>query len=850
MNWDFLQGDFSAGEISTRSRGNVGSDIYKAAMSRARNTMPTRAGSVASRAGGRFVTAAPAIGSGGVAAPPTINQLVEARGRPVQHIPVLDGPYGDFIVEIGNFYIRMLDKFGVRTWHQPIDPVIADGLYTGFTDVWGDADSQTLYFNNSNGVGQRVLSIGGSNNFVGDPAGTDETFTLVGNLAGDSVTLRVINDITAGFADYVIPRGAFSINFGVIDAGNPGFSIYLRSQAGVVTASTLWGLKLTKNGMQTSNQCILTAGKVQSESFWANGQFWVVLVDGSTAMALCWTTPPGGADQMGVVWNYDVLPLETPIAWTINATIAKGDQRLAHGNVYEATIAGQTAAVGTGPTGTGAAIVDNTVTWAFVQAYDYAGGFAATTIVVYQNRLWFGTTDIFGGVRATKVGFGDVVAGSFKFQFGGVHLVPQAADALNLKLAAPTGKICWMRILHGMVIGTTRRELTFTQGATLAIDPSTGLNFDALDHSELGSDPALGAMAVNEKIMFFQKGRQILRSASVRFNWESGLPQGGLIAEDIGVYGEEFLQGRVRSMCYLKSPVPRLVFALDDGTVAVATLGGPGGVAWSGLSLPAVLGGVFSVVALNTTTGSQLWIGTESGTSLQFDILESDIVKKVLFALNGTAAPTRTPYATDTPLPPVMDGWTRLAAFTVGADVALSGSAGLGRNSFPVSLNGQSVYILSTGQVFGPYLVYTNGAGQYYAQNAAADVGWSGYNWVDAAGKSHAREMYVGLAYPEHKAVTLPMEGGNPVGTSQALKSRHAQLYVRLVDSYMPLINGVRPPERGPGDVPDLFGTRVTEDIRSTELGFQRGSMVTIEQDRPLRMEFSAIFGGTQTNNL
>jgi hypothetical protein len=59
-------------------------------------------------------------------------------------------------------------------------------------------------------------------------------------------------------------------------------------------------------------------------------------------------------------------------------------------------------------------------------------------------------------------------------------------------------------------------------------------------------------------------------------------------------------------------------------------------------------------------------------------------------------------------------------------------------------------------------------------------------------GRGGRRKSTSGSLYPEHRWTSLPLEGGNPVGTSQNLTSRKAQLYLRFVDSYLPLVNGAR----------------------------------------------------------
>jgi hypothetical protein len=931
MKFNFLQGDFSAGELTKRAQGAADSAIYKAGLGRIANAMPARVGSIASRAGGNFL------------ADPLLAQ------NPVAHFPIHDSPDGDFVVEIGLNNIRLMDKFGVRTWSPSKDPTQFIGFGAGAdVDVWSDLKSRTVYMNHSDlGVSVRGVNLGDVTNPVGVGDGTgdgDGSWDLAYNLAGDPVTLRVTNTFTLAFADYPLSRGAGSVNFGVIDAGHRDFNLKLLSGSGAILSSSLWGLKLTKNGAQVSNGSspftnLLTVRA--SPGFWtSDGKFYVLFVGGGAGDVYALRHTP----KSGVAWAINTV---YPVGTVVNN---RGNQYIQMSEVPPG--ATTSAAAGAGPVGFGTGIADNTCTWDFYgvsdgwdfQPLNYYNSDTAfdktkiSTVAVYQSRVWLGTNDSQATLYATMAGYG-ITAGrgrelgptnpnKFTFRFGAATVrhvglgaglpnytfdfslsydptvdngqflavtvdgvpqkyttdfstfvfynatdnaywgivtffgghepavgakvvisraVPIATDPLSLKLASPTAKLAWMSILRGLVLGSVRTEKTIP-AETLALDPATGVAPNLLDHSSVGSDDALPSLSVNEKIVYVQRGRKIIRQASVRMNWESGEPQGGLISEDTGVLGEHLTAAKVRSLCFLKGPVPRIVLAFDDGTGAVATLGGQVGMAWSRFTIPSCFGGIYSVASLDSTEDSQLWVGTENGVTLFYDTFESDITHKTkMVAQAAPAAPTRVLYDDETPLPPVMDGWTRLGCYPDGNHVPLSGVTG--RNTTSASLLGQQVYLLSAGQVYGPFLVILDGAGRRAAQNAALS-GAFGYTWVDGAGNRRPQEVYVGLAYPEHRFTTLPIEGGNPVGSSQNLTSRKPQLYVRYVDSYAPKVNGVRANERGAADPTDQVGGRITGDREATELNFQRGAVIDVVMDTPLRMEISALHGGIVMNNL
>lgn len=417
---------------------------------------------------------------------------------------------------------------------------------------------------------------------------------------------------------------------------------------------------------------------------------------------------------------------------------------------------------------------------------------------------------------------------------------PLASDPLNLTLASPIGNISFLNVLRGLILGSTTAEKLFPPDTPFALDPATGSSIVAEDESEQGSDDALNAINVNDKVLFVQLGRKTLRQAYISF-----ATQGGLAAEDIGQMGEHLTGKGIRSFCLLKTPVQRVVFAFDDGSGAIMTLNANNTQAWSQFTLPAVFGGIYSVAALQTKTGSQLFVGTENGTTLVWTSFESKINNGVTPTLVISQAvplpPVKIVYDTENAVPPIMDGWFR---------AAINDDTGTQALQLPNSFVGQNMYALVNGNLVGPYPVIANsGADGSNAITFPAGLGLT-TTWVDPSGKKRPQETYVGILYPAHGMTTLGLEGGNPAGTSQGKVSRKAQLYVRFVDSYLPKVNGERPEEIQPGDRMDFLASRVTGDVRCTELEFQRAAVIVVDQDLPLRVEISAFFGGTAMNGV
>jgi hypothetical protein len=920
LKFSFLQGDFSAGELSGRAQGHVDSEAYKAGLRLAANCAPTRTGSVASRAGLKFFVEAQDLHAGG------------AANLPVQHIPIHDGPYGDFIIEVSPYGLRLMDKFGVQPMNfkpssQFLQFTVQDGLF-----AYADAPTGTVYLRSlaTSGVRSYYLTKGsGALNAIvpgelfGDtPLGSTNVWRLSGKIAGDGVTAHIVYSaavfpLTANIDIPIVPAadGTFSVTFdtGGITVGQPygnDFYIQLKTGAGD-SATTLWDLKLTKADALVKTSVDTTAAtilgttplalltfngvgvapsqeRIRAAAFWADGDFWVAFAGGPNnayaGFCLRWHFDPenqGSIHTYTTGWTFGTLPC-TPnsLAQIVGAnTVVSFQDRIWYGlnlangkRVIRASGVGYGKMWGVFAQAGSAESRHSTIvpgqwlfqfiveTETFVAAaaqrvfnYHFPADNPASQLLVHvqealrsESEDWTVVGHTFDYEAAPHGGFtiSDQTAipgGSISFNPAGgtgindgdtvkISREVVATDPLDLSLASPQGKIAWMNVLRGLMLGTSRNEKKFSSGA-LSIDPATGSTFDLDDESSHGADPALNAVEVNDRVLFVQRGRKVLRLAGISITSD-----GGLVSEDIGAIGEHLTAARVRSLCYLKSPVPRAVFAFDDGTGAVMTLVGKS-VAFSRLTIPACFGGLYSVASLDTDEDSELWVGTENGVTLRARTFESDIVvKEVQLAAAVPAAPMHVKYDGEIPLPPVMDGWVRVALVNQGGVQYAQG--------LPACSVGQSAYALVNGQVLGPYVVAAGGKVVFPADLAL------GTTWVDAAGARRAQEVYVGLAYPTHRWTSLPLEGGNPVGTSQALMSRRVQLYLRFVDSYLPLVNGVRPAERGPDDPMDSLATRVSEDRRATELNFQRAAVVDVVMDLPLRMEVSAIFGGAKVNDI
>lgn len=101
----------------------------------------------------------------------------------------------------------------------------------------------------------------------------------------------------------------------------------------------------------------------------------------------------------------------------------------------------------------------------------------------------------------------------------------------------------------------------------------------------------------------------------------------------------------------------------------------------------------------------------------------------------------------------------------------------------------------------------------------------------------------VGLAFTA-KLITLPFDKGAPSGGSGAgWIKRWNKIYIRVLDSFPPLINGERTPERHPSTPMGTPQPNVSEEIHKVNLGHSNHAIVTIEQDLPKNITVLGVFG-------
>jgi hypothetical protein len=104
------------------------------------------------------------------------------------------------------------------------------------------------------------------------------------------------------------------------------------------------------------------------------------------------------------------------------------------------------------------------------------------------------------------------------------------------------------------------------------------------------------------------------------------------------------------------------------------------------------------------------------------------------------------------------------------------------------------------------------------------------------------QNIEVGLRYTPRIKLMRFASAGDPA-TLQGQMGRWVEVWMRLNQSAYPLVNGVRAAERRPPTPMDTAEPLVTGDVRVYNLGLDRDKQLVIEQDLPVAMHITSLFG-------
>jgi hypothetical protein len=424
--------------------------------------------------------------------------------------------------------------------------------------------------------------------------------------------------------------------------------------------------------------------------------------------------------------------------------------------------------------------------------------------VVHQQRLNL----------MANTGFTMGIFGSRINQYRDFTTGPQDDDPYFFAIdTSDTPTIKWAESQQNLIIGTSSGDYNLT--AQVALSPS---DIQALKQNNARSN-ASKPVTVNTDIFYIEQGREKIRATGYVRNVQAQS------SNDVSMIAEHLLNVRAKRIVLMQTPEVLIFILRDDGTLVVVAYSHEQQMAaWFEFETQ----GVIHDIAIAYTTR----IDPLTGIGVDEDELWATIsYDGVTYELERMPYPAR-----------VFEAATEVGDLTlteqgvVHMDTWVTGTLLIGENNVITGLDRLEGILVGA-------MVDDAWAGEYIVNDGAIildatdiTVNWSG-------------KYAVGLTYEAH-AHTFEMISGNRRGTGLGTKRRWNRLFVKTLNSALPIINGVLPPDRHPQTlmgIPEIIQVGL-QDNEVRQVGWSDGS-ITIDQDRPYPTHVLGVFGEFNSNN-
>ena len=406
---------------------------------------------------------------------------------------------------------------------------------------------------------------------------------------------------------------------------------------------------------------------------------------------------------------------------------------------------------------------------------------------IFKRRLWLaGSPSKPDTLWASKVG-----------DFTDMGLgTGTATDAIEFEMASD-GAIQWLAAAKNLLVGLDVGEHIITSDGGVVIPG----DIRADEQSGYGSARQV-AQKIGNGVLYVGSDARRIRFLAYQFLEE------GWVSTDITWPSEHVTENGIRELHFVYGPDPFLWIVRRDGVVVSAVYEREQNnlVGWHVHSIGGALTGCLTKLG----AANELWLAVRRGGTVYVERTEA-----------------RTGYATADGSEPVPLGF-----YTDASVVRAVKSDDLGLYVDGLShLEGSDVQVM-VGNATHPDRTVESAA--IRLQSGFATVG-------DIA--------RVGLGYTGIMK-TLPLEGVIQGGTSMSAKKRQHRIYARLLNSWMPSINGIATEYRRPATPMDEPEPLITDDIDAGNLGLDRYAQTTIEMPRPLPYNVLALFSDSSGSAL
>lgn len=794
-----IQEAFSAGEISRNVRGRVSADVYKNGLSLARNWMPIVQGPIRLRNGSKFLNT----------------------------------------VDSANWVSGSLSNNGIRTFN------FRRALGTDVLIEIGEGKVVAKDAENGSGV------IGGqTGNLIPNPnwasASLDQwVFNRDANIFGTGspnvpfiygILLTIPGPVNPGTPDVLWnyfsphdPSAAFGFRPGAMQSGSAGIDLPAGTEAETATFKTRWRLFLNANSLAN----VGGIAKVIADYRWR--------VDigttqgGNEILTQDFTIGEnGGYEESTINFVPGVNKVFVSFGWVYVGTGEPTSATGLFGNI------GRCSLTTSYPSGSGAS-VEFPSPWDAAQleclnmAFDPGQGvmvFTHEEVPPYVLKLNLESGWTFGRLDAdldyvnpnpnTWVDGNWPRACAFhegRLWVGGTPQEPatvwasrsgeyadfgnSGADSKDDPLLFPlssAGNIQTLTSRKDLVINTDISEVIGKSvDGVIAFD-----DFSFPKQTDWGSNCII-PIVVGRQMVFTSNSRRILRTFA-----DEGGTNYGWDGTELNLLAEDIFRTPVRQMAFMDEPSYQAAFLLADGTLGMCTFYYPEQViGWWRLETAFNGSGaqetnrIMSITAVDTEIGSKLWL----------------TINRVGFP--GTLLPVHEQLSFDRDSVVALDSYVYTSISEAGTISDID------------HLTDQQVTVVVEQQ--------DDDSGDPYwtihpdTVSVVAGVASGFQDWALGA------RAYIGLPF-DNAFQLLPVEGVSNRGTSQVSKRRWNQIYLRLNNSAVPLVEGEPPRDRTPTTPMGRGEPIVSDDVEYSELGSGKGDLLVV-QDKPLITEVVAIFG-------
>lgn len=371
------------------------------------------------------------------------------------------------------------------------------------------------------------------------------------------------------------------------------------------------------------------------------------------------------------------------------------------------------------------------------------------------------------------------------------------SDTPKIKWAEAEGK--------AMMLGTSAGDFRVTSQVTLG--PG---DIQADRQNNARSDHTRSVM-VNTDIFYVEQGREKIRSTSNMFRstgYVSQLPKWA--STDISIIAEHLLYASVKRLVVLHTPEVLIVALRDDGSLCCISYAPEQGVgAFYEINTQGTIVDIAAGYSV-ANKADELW-ATVTYDDVNYWIEKMPYPARVLLPRVSVADPTF--QARNIIL---LDSWEK-------GTITSSDQIPAGNHT------NQTLGVILDDEFVGEFLVDPT-------QGIRLPVPFTG-------------EFAIGFIYTG-TLTTFETAGGNAKGTALGTKRRWNELYVRLLDSALPKIHGILPPDRQPEtemEVPEII-TAGIRDVKIRDLDWDDGA-ITITQDRPYPTHVLGMFGQYSVEN-